>query len=98
MQRTSDDPGAQPDVGEWVDVTELIARISAERGDPVDDTGRHHLRMDVDERRSRRRRRLAPAIVGVATVLVATTVALTLRARHDVPAGPELNAALVGAA
>jgi Glycosyl hydrolases family 16 len=98
MQRTSDGPGDQPDVGEWVDVTELIARISAERGDPVDDTGRHHLRMDADERRARRRRRVAPAIVGVATVLVATTIALTLRAGHNAPAGPELNAALVGAA
>jgi hypothetical protein len=33
---------------------------------------------------------------GVATVLVAGTIALTLRAHQDAPAGPELNAALVG--
>jgi hypothetical protein len=97
MHHTSDDQEDQLDGGEWVDVSELIARIAAERGDPVDDTGRHRLHTDAGNRPSRRRR-LAPAIVGVATVLVATTVALTLRSGHDTPAAPELNAALVGAA
>ena len=96
MQRTSADQEDQRDVSEWVDVSALIARISAERGEPIDDTGHHRLLLEVGDRRPRRRR-LAPVIVGVATVLVATTVALTLRS-GDAPSGPELNAALVGAA
>src|SRR5689334_5519941 len=95
MQRTSDDQEDQRGVDEWVEVSELIARISAERGDPVDDSRRHRLVADADRRS--RRRRIAPVIAGVATVLVATTVALTLRS-GDTPNGPELNAALVGAA
>ncbi len=97
MRRTSDDLEDRPDVSEWVDVTELIARISAERGHPVEDTGRHRLRADPDPRRSRRRR-LAPAIAGVAVVAVASTIALTLRADHDVPDGRTLDAALVTSA
>ena len=96
MQRTSADQEDQRDVSEWVDVSELIARISAERGEPVDDTRHHLLELEAGDRRPRRRR-LAPVIVGVATVLVASTVALTLRS-GDAPSGPELDAALVGAA
>jgi hypothetical protein len=79
-----------------LDVSELIDRISAERGDPIENTGRHRLLPNPDTSRSRRRR-LAPVVAGVATVLVATTIALTLRP-GDTPAGPELDAALVGAA
>jgi hypothetical protein len=97
MQRTSDEVEDRRDVGEWVDVSELVARISAERGLPVEDTGRHRLGAAPDARRSRRRR-LAPAIAGLATVLVASTVALTLRTGHDAPAAPTLDAALVAAA
>lgn len=97
MQRTSDEVEDRRDVGEWVDVSELVARISAERGLPVEDAGRHRLRMGPDARRSRRRR-LAPVIAGVATVLVASTVALTLRAGNDTPDAPTLDAALVAAA
>jgi Glycosyl hydrolases family 16 len=80
----------RPDLPEQTDVGELIARIAAERGEFED---RPHA--ELDPRRSRRRR-LAPAIAGMATVLVASTIALTLRARDDAPAGPELDAALVG--
>ena len=90
MQRTSED------LEDRLDVSELIERISVERGLPVETTGRHRLLLDPDTRRSRRRR-LAPAIAGVTTVLVATTVAVTLRP-GDTPAGPDLDAALVGAA
>ena len=90
MQRTSED------LEDRLDVSELIERISVERGLPVETTGRHRLLLDPDTRRSRKRR-LAPAIAGVATVLVATTVAVTLRP-GDTPAGPDLDAALVGAA
>ena len=97
MQRTSDEVEDRRDVGEWVDVSELVARISAERGLPVEDTGRHRLRADLEARRSRRRR-LAPAIAGVATVLVASTIALTLRAGDDAPDAPTLDAALIAAA
>ena len=97
MQRTSEDLEDRRDVGEWVDVSELIARISAERGLPVEDTGRHRLLLDPDARRSRRRR-LAPAIAGVATVLVATTVARDPAARRHAPPAPTLDAALVAAA
>jgi len=89
MQRTSDD------MEDRLDVSELIERITAERGLPVEITGRHRLLLDPDTRRSRRRR-LAPAVAGVATVLVATTIAVTLRP-GDTPAGPSLDAALVGA-
>jgi hypothetical protein len=78
-----------------LDVSELIDRISAERGDPIGNTGRHRLLPDLDTSRSRRRR-LAPVVAGVSTVIVATTIALTLRP-GDTPAGPELDAALVGA-
>jgi hypothetical protein len=95
MQRTSD-PEDQLDDRELVDVSELIARISAERGHPIEDGARHRLLSGADDRRSRRRR-LAPAIVGVAAVLVASGVALTLRTVHDAPAGPQLDTALVGA-
>jgi Glycosyl hydrolases family 16 len=124
MQRTSEDLEDRLDVGDRVDVTELIARIAAERGEPVDDrqdgddrtgvseliariaaergdpiadTMGHRLLLDADARRARRRR-LAPVIAGVATVVVASTVALTLHSGNDAPAGPELNAALVGSA
>ena len=97
MQRTSDEVEDRRDVGEWVDVSELVTRISAERGLPVEDTGRHRLRSAPDARRSRRRR-LAPALAGVATVLVASTIALTLRAGQDAPDGPTLDAALVASA
>ncbi|MBL8925104.1 MAG: glycoside hydrolase family 16 protein [Pseudonocardia sp.] len=90
MQRTSED------LEDRLDVSELIERISVERGLPVEATGRHRLQLDPDTRRSRKRR-LAPAIAGVTTVLVATTVAVTLRP-GDTPAGPDLDAALVGAA
>jgi len=90
MQRTSED------LEDRLDVSELIERISVERGLPVETTGRHRLLLDPDTRRSRKRR-LAPAIAGVTTVLVATTVAVTLRP-GDTPAGPDLDAALVGAA
>jgi hypothetical protein len=79
-----------------LDVSELIDRISAERGEPVETTGRHRLLPELDSRRSRRRR-LAPVAAGVATVLVAAGVALTLRP-GDAPTGPELDAALVGVA
>ena len=89
MQRTSDD------MEDRLDVSELIERITAERGLPVEITGRHRLLLDPDTRRSRRRR-LAPAVAGVTTVLVATTIAVTLRP-GDTPAGPSLDAALVGA-
>jgi hypothetical protein len=88
MQRTSED------VEDRLDVSELIERISVERDLPFETTGRHRL-LDPDTRRSRTRR-LAPAIAGVTTVLVATTVAVTLRP-GDTAAGPELDAALVGA-
>jgi hypothetical protein len=97
MRRTSDDLGDRPDVSEWIDVTELIARITAEHGHPVEDTGRHRLRADPDPRRSRPRR-LAPAIAGVAVVAVASTIALTLRANQDAPDGRTLDAALVASA
>ena len=90
MQRTSED------LEDRLDVSELIERISVERGLPVETTGRHRLLLDPDARRSSTRR-LAPAIAGVTTVLVATTVAVTLRT-GDTPAGPDLDAALVGAA
>jgi hypothetical protein len=97
MRRTSDDLEDRPDVNDWIDVTELIARISAEHGHPVEDTGRHRLRGVPDPRRSRRRR-LAPAIAGVAVVAVASTIALTLRANHEAPDGRTLDAALVASA
>jgi len=90
MQRTS------KDLEDRLDVSELIERISVERGLPVETTGRHRLLLDPDTRRSRKRR-LAPAIAGVTTVLVATAIAVTLRP-GDPPAGPDLDAALVGAA
>lgn len=96
MQRTSDDLEDRLDDSGQVDVSELIARISAERGLPIDDSRRHRVQSDLRSRWPRRR--VAPVIAGVATVLVATTVALTLRSTHDDPAAPELNAALVGAA
>jgi len=51
MQRTSDEVEDRRDVGEWVDVSELVARISAERGLPVEDTGRHRLGAAPDARR-----------------------------------------------
>jgi Glycosyl hydrolases family 16 len=82
-------------VDDRTDVSELITRIAAERGDPFEDTAAHRLALIADARRSRRRR-LAPVAAGIATVLVAGTIALTLRAHQDDPAGPELNAALVG--
>jgi hypothetical protein len=94
MQGTSNDLEDQQDVDERVDVTELIARIAAERGVPIDDTGRHRRQMDPALRRTRRRR-LAPVIAGVATVLVASGIALTLRSGAQAPDGPELDAALV---
>jgi hypothetical protein len=90
MQRTSDDMEDRLDVGT------LLERISAEQGHPIENTGRHRLLPDTDTRRSRRRR-FAPVVAGVATVAVATTVALTLRP-GDASVGPELDAALVGAA
>ena len=37
MQRTSDHREARLDVRDRLDVTELLARIAAERGEPVDD-------------------------------------------------------------
>ena len=86
-----------PPAAQRPDVSQLITRIAAERGDPFEDTGAHRLALIADARRSRRRR-LAPVVAGVATVLVAGTVALTLRSHQDTPAGPELNAALVGSA
>lgn len=89
MQRTSED------MEDRLDVSELIERISAERGLPVEITGRHRLLHDPDTRRSRTRR-LAPVVAGVTTVLVATTVAVTLRP-GDTPAGPSLDAGLLGA-
>jgi hypothetical protein len=89
MQRTS------YVVEDRLDVTELIERINAERGISLDDTGRHHLL--VDPTVPRRRRRLAPFAVGTLTVLVASTVALGVRAGLDTSARPELDAALVGA-
>ena len=89
MQRTSED------MEDRLDVSELIERITAERGLPVEITGRHRLLLDPDTRRSRRRR-LAPVVAGVTTVLVATAIAVTLRP-GDTPAGPNLDAALVGA-
>ena len=55
MQRTSED------LEDRLDVSELIERISVERGLPVETTGRHRLLLDPDTRRSRKRRR-APAI------------------------------------
>ena len=61
MQRTSED------LEDRLDVSELIERISVERGLPVETTGRHRLLLDPDTRRSRKRR-LAPAIAGVTTV------------------------------
>jgi Glycosyl hydrolases family 16 len=94
MQGTSNDLEDQRDVDERVDVSELIARIAAERGVPVDDTGRHRLHDDTAPRRTRRRR-LAPVIAGIATVLVASGIALTLRPGAQTPDGPELDAALV---
>lgn len=89
MQRTSEH------MEDRLDVSELIERISAERGLPVEITGRHRLLLDTDTRRSRSRR-LAPVVAGVATVIVATTIAVTLRP-GDTPAEPTLDAALVGA-
>ena len=97
MQRTSDDLEDRLDDSDRVDVSELIARISAERGAPVDDGAQYRDRFARDLRRARRRR-LAPVVAGVATVLVATTIAVTLRSSRDEPAAPELNAALVGSA
>ena len=41
MQGTSDDLEDRLDVDERVDVGELIARLAAERGEPIDDAGRH---------------------------------------------------------
>jgi glycosyl hydrolase family 16 len=90
MQRTSFDMGGR------LDVSELIERINAERGPLIDDTVRHRLVAREATRRSRRRR-LAPAIVGVATVLVVATIAWTIRSR-SAPAAPAADAALVGAA
>jgi Glycosyl hydrolases family 16 len=90
MQRTSFDMGGR------LDVSELIERINAERGLLIDDTVRHRLVAREATRRSRRRR-LAPAIVGVATVLVVATIAWTIRSR-SAPAAPAVDAALVGAA
>ena len=90
MQRTSEDMEDRLDVGT------LLERISAEQGHPIENTGRHRLLPDPDTSRSRRRR-LAPVVAGVATVLVATTVALTLRP-GDAPDGPALDAALVSEA
>jgi len=65
MQRTSED------LEDRLDVSELIERISAERGLPVEITGRHRLLDDPDTRRPRKRR-LAPVVAGVATVIVAS--------------------------
>jgi hypothetical protein len=87
--------GTSEDLEDRLDVSELIERISAERNLPVEITGRHRLLLDPDTRRSRKRP-LAPVVAGVATVIVATTIAVTLRP-GDTPA-PSLDAALVGAA
>jgi hypothetical protein len=87
-------PGDRPS-DDRTDVSGLIARIAAERGDPIEDTAAHRLTLIAEARRSRRRR-LAPVVAGVATVLVASTIALTVRSHNDTPTGPELNAALVG--
>jgi Glycosyl hydrolases family 16 len=87
MRRTSGD------VEDRLDVTELIERIAAERGLSIEDTGRQYLVAQPEVRRPRRRR-LAPVIVGVSTVLVVATIALGLRAGGT---APDLNAALVGA-
>jgi Glycosyl hydrolases family 16 len=91
MRRTSGD------VEDRLDVTELIERIAAERGLSIEDTDRHPVVAQPAVRRPRRRR-LAPVIVGVSTVLVVATIALGLRAGGAAQTGPDLNAALVGAA
>jgi hypothetical protein len=92
MRRTS------YEVEDRLDVSELIERIAAERGSSIDDTGRHHLLVvEPDAPRPRPRRRTAPVVVGVMTVLVVSTIAMFFRAGTDAPAGNELDAALVGA-
>ena len=91
MRRTSDD------VEDRLDVSELIERIAAERGSSIDDTVRHHLVVVEPDVPRSRPRRTAPAVVGVVTVLVVSTIAMFFRAGTDAPAGKELDAALVGA-
>src|SRR5918994_4438152 len=91
MQRTS------CDLEDRLAVTDLIERISAERGLPFDASGRRHLLVD---RRTRRPRsgRVAPVLVACLTVLVASTVALGIRAGTSAPVAAPLDAALLGAA
>jgi Glycosyl hydrolases family 16 len=86
--------------------TELIARISAEHGSPTVTQGRRHRRRagenveavvttDPLPQRSLTRR-LAPLAIGATVMLVATTVATTLRPAEDTSlAAPELSTAIV---
>jgi Glycosyl hydrolases family 16 len=85
--------------------TELIARISAEHGSPtVTSTGRHRrpggsvdavVTTDPLPQRSLTRR-LAPLAIGATVMLIATTVATTLRPTDDAElAAPELSNAIV---
>jgi hypothetical protein len=91
MQRTS------CDLEDRLAVTDLIERISAERGLPFDASGRRQLLVDRRARRPRSRR-VAPVLVASLTVLVASTVALYIRAGTSAPVAAPLDAALLGAA
>lgn len=91
MRRTSDE------VEDRLDVSELIERIAAERGCSGDDTGRHRLLVAEPDVQRSRPRRTAPVVVGIATVLVAATIAMFFRAGADDSANQELDAALIGA-
>src|SRR4051794_39863902 len=84
--------------------TELIARISAEHGSPTVTTGRHRrpggsvdavVTTEPLPQRSLTRR-LAPLAIGATVMLIATTVATTLRPVDDTAlAAPELSNAIV---
>jgi len=85
--------------------TELIARISAEHGSPtVTNTGRHRrpggsvdavVTTDPLPQRSLTRR-LAPLAIGATVMLIATTVATTLRPADEAAlAAPELSNSIV---
>lgn len=84
--------------------TELIARISAEHGSPTVTTGRHRrpggsvdavVTTDPLPQRSLTRR-LAPLAIGATVMLIATTIATTLRPADDTSlAAPELSNAIV---
>ena len=104
MQRTSgvleDRADDRSDVGELVDVTELIARISGERSDPIEGTGRHRLRTPADDRPhrptpdARRPRRTAPVLAAFVVLLVTATAVLGIRAGTG-PDGEGVQAARV---